>query len=216
MSLVWRDVCAAKATCAFCRMECKGWKSDEDPWERHKTLSPNCRLVRCAKVITYIYARHFRFANFKNDWNDHKNMIPPPPPKKRVVMISCLFFFFFLLFSSSNRVVIIDLGFCIQTHKTVKRFKRTLFIGTKHCFRIFGVIPFIKLQTDTKTTVKPLICFGLSYAILVSSAWKNVGMTMTCNRCDVINIVWGKTHIAQKSDREEEEGRRQTDRQTDR
>ena len=34
----------------------------------------------------------------------------------------------------------------IQTHKM---FKRTLFIRTKHNIRIFGVIPFIKLQNDT-------------------------------------------------------------------
>ena len=35
----------------------------------------------------------------------------------------------------------------IQTHK---RFRRTLFIRTKHNKRIFGVIPFIKLQTTLK------------------------------------------------------------------
>ena len=29
-----------------------------------------------------------------------------------------------------------------------------MFIRTKHSMRIFGVIPFIKLQNDTKTTVK--------------------------------------------------------------
>ena len=34
----------------------------------------------------------------------------------------------------------------IQTHK---RFKRTLFIRTKHSMQIFGLIPFIKLQNDT-------------------------------------------------------------------
>ena len=39
----------------------------------------------------------------------------------------------------------------IQTHK---RLKRTLFIRTKHNMRMFGVIPFIKLQNDTSTTVK--------------------------------------------------------------
>ena len=33
----------------------------------------------------------------------------------------------------------------IQTHK---KFKGTLFIRTKHNKRIFGVIPFIKLQND--------------------------------------------------------------------
>ena len=30
-----------------------------------------------------------------------------------------------------------------------KRLKRTLFIRTKHDMRIFGVIPFIKLQNNT-------------------------------------------------------------------
>ena len=39
----------------------------------------------------------------------------------------------------------------IQTHK---KFKGTLFIRTKHSMRIFGVIPFIKLQNDTSATVK--------------------------------------------------------------
>ena len=39
----------------------------------------------------------------------------------------------------------------IQTHK---RIKRTLFIGTEHSMRMFGVIPFIKLQNDIYTTVK--------------------------------------------------------------
>ena len=33
-----------------------------------------------------------------------------------------------------------------QTHK---RFKRRLFIRTKYNMRIFGIIPFIKLQNDT-------------------------------------------------------------------
>ena len=38
-----------------------------------------------------------------------------------------------------------------QTHK---RFKRALFIGTKHNVRILGVISYIKLQNDTYTTDK--------------------------------------------------------------
>ena len=39
---------------------------------------------------------------------------------------------------------------CLQSLiRTDKRFKRTLFIGTKRNMRIFGVIPFIKLQSDT-------------------------------------------------------------------
>ena len=39
---------------------------------------------------------------------------------------------------------------------TPKRFKRTLFVRTKHNIRIGGVIPFIKLKNDTHshTTVK--------------------------------------------------------------
>ena len=32
--------------------------------------------------------------------------------------------------------------------------------------------------------------FLLSYVVFLSSAaWKNVGMTMTCNRCDAVNIM---------------------------
>ena len=38
--------------------------------------------------------------------------------------------------------------------KTYKRFKRTLFIRTKHSMRNFGVILFIKLQNDIYATVK--------------------------------------------------------------
>ena len=34
----------------------------------------------------------------------------------------------------------------IQSHR---RFKRTLFIRTKHHMQIFGVMPFIKLQNNT-------------------------------------------------------------------
>ena len=40
----------------------------------------------------------------------------------------------------------------IQAHE---RFKITLFIRTKHSTRIFEVIPFMQLQNDTKTTIKP-------------------------------------------------------------
>ena len=40
----------------------------------------------------------------------------------------------------------------VNMFKTQKRFKRTLFIMTKHNMRILGAIPFIKLQNDT---VKP-------------------------------------------------------------
>ena len=42
----------------------------------------------------------------------------------------------------------------------------------------------MKMRCRTRT----LICFWLSYFIFVIIAWKNVGMTMTCNRCDVMNI----------------------------
>ena len=55
-----------------------------------------------------------------------------------------------------------------------KRFKRTLFIRSKHNMQIFRVISFIKLQKDTEQLnsekwwkmrwkAKTLICFGLSY-----------------------------------------------------
>ena len=30
--------------------------------------------------------------------------------------------------------------------------------------------------------------FWLRYVVFLSSVWKNVGMTMTCNRCDVMNL----------------------------
>ena len=54
-----------------------------------------------------------------------------------------------------------------------------MLIRTKHSMRIFGVIPFIKLQNDTWTTAKrwkmrcrtkTLLCFWLSYVVFVSSA----------------------------------------------
>ena len=37
---------------------------------------------------------------------------------------------------------------------TRKRLKRALFIWTQHNMHIFGIVPFIKLQNDTWTTVK--------------------------------------------------------------
>ena len=44
---------------------------------------------------------------------------------------------------------------------------------------------------------------GLIFCLVkLFSAWKNVGMTMTCNTCDVMNIMWRKYQMAQKSDRE--------------
>ena len=36
----------------------------------------------------------------------------------------------------------------------------------------------------------------------MSGTCMNVGMTITCNECDLIDIIWCKTKIAQKSDRE--------------
>ena len=68
-----------------------------------------------------------------------------------------------------------------QTHK---RFRRTLFIRTKHNIQIFGVIPFIKLQNKVKWwkmrwRAKPLIHFWSSYVVFMSSAWKNVIMIIS-------------------------------------
>ena len=31
--------------------------------------------------------------------------------------------------------------------------------------------------------------------VFLSSAWKNVGMAMTCNKCDVMNIMSRKTQM---------------------
>ena len=42
---------------------------------------------------------------------------------------------------------------------------------------------------------------GFSFCRLFS-AWKIVGMTMTYTRFDVMNIIWRKTEMEQKSDRE--------------
>ena len=53
-----------------------------------------------------------------------------------------------------------------------------------------------------KWEAKSVICFRSSYAVFLSSAWENVGTTVMCNRCDVMNILWHKTQMAQKSDRE--------------
>ena len=43
--------------------------------------------------------------------------------------------------------------------------------------------------------------FWLSFCSLFG-ALKIVGMTMTCNRCDVMNIMWCKTEMEQKSEGE--------------
>ena len=45
------------------------------------------------------------------------------------------------------------------------------------------------------------ILFWLSFCSLFG-ALKIVGMTMTSNRCDVMNIMWRKTEMEQKSDGE--------------
>ena len=42
----------------------------------------------------------------------------------------------------------------LQTHK---RFKRTLFIRTKHNMQISRVIPFIKLRNDTRRQITVLV-----------------------------------------------------------
>ena len=52
-----------------------------------------------------------------------------------------------------------------------------------------------------KNERKRRILFWFSFYSLFS-AWKSVGMTMTCNWCDVMNIMWRKTEMEQKSDRE--------------
>ena len=50
-----------------------------------------------------------------------------------------------------NKKDVIESKYIINNNKTDtnKRFKRTLFIRTKHNMRIFEVSPFIKLQNDT-------------------------------------------------------------------
>ena len=64
--------------------------------------------------------------------------------------------------------------------------------------QLFGEIPFINPQNDSLTTDKrsktrknernTLILFWFSFYSLFG-AWKTVGMTMTYNRCDVMNIM---------------------------
>ena len=58
----------------------------------------------------------------------------------------------------------------------------------------------LRLKT-MKNERKRLILFWLSFCNLFG-AWKTVGMTMTYNRCGVMNIMWRKTEMEQKSDRE--------------
>ena len=80
-----------------------------------------------------------------------------------------------------------------QIHKTRKRFKTTLFIRTRQNQQIFGVIPLSSYSTTLNQHLngqkrkmnwkaKPLICFWFSCVVFLSSAWKNVGMTMTSDR----------------------------------
>ena len=107
-----------------------------------------------------------------------------------------------------------------------------LFISTRHNLQNFGVIPFIKplkqqlnseKQWKMRWKANPLICFCLSYVVFLSNAWKNVGMTMMCNRCDVMSIItyiniWHKKSNGieqwqrKKKDSERERGQRQRDR----
>ena len=46
--------------------------------------------------------------------------------------------------------------------------------------------------------------FGCA-VVFLSSAWKNVGMTVMCTRCDVMNIMWCKNKMEQKSTEKGEE-----------
>ena len=57
------------------------------------------------------------------------------------------------------------------------------------------------MKNEMKT--KSFICFCLSYVFL-SSVLKNVGMTMTCYGCDVMNIMWHKIQMAQEREKERE------------
>ena len=76
---------------------------------------------------------------------------------------------------------------------------------------MFGVIPLssdkmtlkqvkrwktIEKEMRTEITLFVWLVGWLSYVVFLSSACKNVGMTMTCNRCDVMNIMWRKTEMA--------------------
>ena len=65
-----------------------------------------------------------------------------------------------------------------------------------------GEIPFVKPQSNKQLKIRlfVVVLFWLSFCGLFS-AWKIVGMTM-CNRCDVMNIMWRKTEMEQKSDKE--------------
>ena len=60
-----------------------------------------------------------------------------------------LVWYCYVLFSHETALPTVHL--LDQTHKT---FKGTLFIRTKHNMQILGVIPCIKLQNETQTTVK--------------------------------------------------------------
>ena len=44
----------------------------------------------------------------------------------------------------------------------------------------------MKNDEKMRWKTKSLIWFWLSCVVFLSSAWKNVGMTVTCNRCDVL------------------------------
>ena len=90
--------------------------------------------------------------------------------------------------------------------QTPKRFKGTLFIGTKQNQQIFGVMPFVKLQNDTeqlngqkrwqmKWQAKPLICFWLamSFSCPVFSSHKcrkNAIHRVTQAQYRLVHFIW--------------------------
>ena len=84
-----------------------------------------------------------------------------PVPAYRVL---CNFLFEFQLmnsrrFSKAACLVSITFSRCcswkIQTHQRLK--KTRYLLGPKHNLQIFGVIPFIKLQNDTQTTLAVIL-----------------------------------------------------------
>ena len=101
----------------------------------------------------------------------------------------------------------------LGNHKHIKGSKERYLLGQDKTSKFLGYSPLSSCKTTLKQQLngqkrkmkweaKSVICFRSSYAVFLSSAWENVGMTMMCNRCDVMNILWHKTQMAQKSDRE--------------
>ena len=84
----------------------------------------------------------------------------------------------------------------VTKHMQIFRLSQTPFIMTKHNMQIFRLSPLFKLQNNTlnnNKTVKNemheahLLLEGLLCpAVLLSSVWKNVGMTTTCNETGVM------------------------------